>query len=570
MNLLSVILFLGLISTVSAQEIKKENLSKMVHTYWDFNKTSVQSEGKYFVDEFGQTQEKHGKWTYYDKYGVIEEVRHYYRDMLSGEVTLFFPNGKIKQHGFFYLNRQDSSYVEYFETGHKKVEGQYDLDQAVGRWKYFYVDGRLKSVEEVRGEDNYIWEFYLPDSLHTQTIQEGNGEFLTFYSTGGVKEWYNYQNGLKHGPFEEQSIYGYTTLKGEFNEGLKHGEWEYAYYNGKKEKVSNYSKGQLEGPYQYFYDNGTVNVNGQYKNGLKDGVWTWYTNKGTRDMEGSFKNDVQDGDWIYWHPTGEIAYYAHFSGGLKTGQWTYLYKNGQKFKEGSFKDDVRHGNWKTWYEDGTLLMDGDYANGLESGEWKNYWENGQLKNQSTFKNGELNGKWASYFPSGKLKLTGEYKENLQVGEWIDYFENGKPKDLISYKLYKKKTAMDYGITKGRVVYESVQDGKAISYSDKDFKPTEEGEYKQGEKHGAWIAYHPGGKVPAVTSNYSNGKLEGWMKVYDRRGKLLQEMEYKDGLKHGKFLVYDKRGKVTIEKNFEYGMQIIEGTNSGSGSFSPGR
>ena len=48
------------------------------------------------------------------------------------------------------------------------------------------------------------------------------------------------------------------------------------------------------------------------------------------------------------------------------------------------------------------------------------------------------------------------------------------------------------------------------------------------------------------------------------------MEYKDGLKHGKFIVYDKRGEVIVEKNFQYGMQVIEGTTSGSGSFSPGK
>ena len=50
----------------------------------------------------------------------------------------------------------------------------------------------LKSVEEVKGEDNYLWEFYLPDSLHTQIITDGTGELVTYYGTGKVKEWYNY------------------------------------------------------------------------------------------------------------------------------------------------------------------------------------------------------------------------------------------------------------------------------------------------------------------------------------------------------------------------------------------
>ena len=217
-----------------------------------------------------------------------------------------------------------------------------------------------------------------------------------------------------------------------------------------------------------------------------------------------------------------------------------------------------------------LLMDGDYFDGLEEGEWKNYWENGELKNQSSFKGGLLDGKWFSYYPDGKPKLEGEYQDNMRVGEWTEYFDNGRPKDVMTYKLFKKKTAMDYGIMKGHKRMESKLHGKAVSYSSKDFRMTEEGNYVEGEKDGEWIAYHPGGKNPAVVSQYKKGKLHGKMTTYSRRGKLLQECDYKDGLKDGKFIIYDNRGRVVAEKEFKDGMQIIEGTTNGSGSFTPGR
>ena len=77
-----------------AQKVEKENLTKAKSTFWDFNKTQLQSVGKCYKDEFGETNEKHGKWTYYDRLGEVEEVRYYYRDMLHGQVTLYFPNGK--------------------------------------------------------------------------------------------------------------------------------------------------------------------------------------------------------------------------------------------------------------------------------------------------------------------------------------------------------------------------------------------------------------------------------------------------------------------------------------------
>ncbi len=260
-------LLIMLVGATHAQLVEKENLTKMKSTYWDFNRTQIQARGKYYVDELGETTEKHGKWTYFDRLGEIEEVRYYYRDVLHGEATLFYPNGKKRQEGFFKWNSQDSIYREWYETGKLKAEGSYMKNEPSGEWRYYYVDGRLKMVEESKGPDNYVWEFYLPDSLHTQIVKDGNGELVTYYSTGSVKEWYNYKDGLKDGSFEEFSIYGYMTLKGNFKDGEKDGEWEFFYYTGDKEKVSNYKNGILNGPYQYFYDNGEVNVSGQYKNG---------------------------------------------------------------------------------------------------------------------------------------------------------------------------------------------------------------------------------------------------------------------------------------------------------------
>jgi len=49
---------------------------------------------------------------------------------------------------------------------------------------------------------------------------------------------------------------------------------------------------------------------------------------------------------------------------------------------------------------------------------------------------------------------------------------------------------------------------------------------------------------------------------------MQEVDYKDGLKHGRFIVYDRKGKILAEKEFQFGMQVIEGTQNGSGTFSP--
>ena len=117
--------------------------------------------------------------------------------------------------------------------------------------------------------------------------------------------------------------------------------------------------------------------------------------------------------------------------------------------------------------------------------------------------------------------------------------------------------------------ESKLHGYSESYSEADKKLTETGHYKEGEKDGEWIAYHPGGRTPAVVSNYKAGKLHGTIYVYKRRGKIMQEVEYKDGLKHGKFIVFDKRGRILKEMKYSEGMRVIEGSEGSGGSFTPG-
>ncbi|TNE55809.1 MAG: hypothetical protein EP338_03275 [Bacteroidetes bacterium] len=564
-GLLILLLFMAFGSM--AQKVWKENLSKKQSFYWDFGKTQLQSIGSYYVDDLGATTLKHGKWKYYNESNQLVEVRNYYKDQLHGQVLLKYGNGKNRQEGYFVLDVQDSVYREWYENGQLNVEAMYDHGKLTGAKKTYYLDGRPQLEEEYRDSQVYVMQFWLPDSLHTQTLKDGNGEMTVFFNTGTLKQWFQYQDGLPHGEFVERSIYGHDLLRGKYEKGLKTDKWEYFYYTGKIEKVANYVEGKLDGSYEYYYDNDQVNVSGYYRSGLKDGKWTWYTKKGDRDMEGGFKEGKQDGKWTYWYPTGELSYTAEYKEDKKVGQWTYHYKDGSRFKKGSYENDQKHGLWETWYENGKLLMKGNYEFGLEEGPWQNFWDNGNPKNESGFKKGKLHGKWTSYNPNGKLKLSGEYDMGQKSGEWMSYYDNGKPKELIHYKVIKKKPKVSYGPMKDRVIYESERDGLYVSFSEKDYRKTEEGNYKAGKKEGTWTAYYPGGKYPANTIEYKGGELHGTMKEFDRKGVIVTEIEYRNGLKHGSMKIFDRKGQVVKEKKFERGVEVIEGKSSGG--FSPG-
>lgn len=544
--------------TAFGQPVLKENLTKKTTIYWDYYKTQPRSVGAYFKDPLGETNKEHGKWEYFDKEGKLLEVRNYYKGKLHGAVILKYPNGQTRQEGYFIHDMQDSIYRVWSELGKLEEEGYFKNNVAVGTWKYFYIDGSPKLIEEIVDSTKFVQAFWADDSLHTQTVIDGTGQMVLNHTTGYLKERYNYKNGVLDGPFLEMNIYRDSSLSGAYTNGKKTGEWRYFYYTGKIEKICNFDNDRLEGKYRYFYDNGNVNVEGYYKEGLKNGVWTWYTKFGLRDMSGSFKEDKQDGDWTYWYPTGELSYTAQYKMGLKHGNWSYFYKDGSKFKKGSFANDEKDGLWETWYENGTLLMTGKYIAGKENGKWINNWDNGKVKNETTFKNGVMHGEWKSFSYKGTVKLTGFYKNGMKDKQWIEYFENGKQKDIVSYKVIKIKSKIKYGPMKGHVTYESVKEGHATSFSSKDFKKTEEGNYKNGEKDGEWIDYHPGGKIPTITTTYKAGKLDGPTREFTPRGDIILEVNYKDGLKHGTLKIFDKKGKVVTEREYEYGELKVQG------------
>ena len=562
-------LFLLLFFNGNSQTRKELNLSKRQSFYYNpATRTQIESHGYYYSDDLGETTERHGKWSFFNREGILVEERKYDRNKLNGEVIKYYGKEKIRSIGYFNQDQQDSVFIDFSLTGDTTQIGYFNLGEPTGEWRYFYTDGTLKMIEEIIQDTSYVWAFYGADTSHTQSITDGNGSMATYFGNGLLESWYNYKDGLRHGVFEEASVNGYYLMKGSFLENKPEGEWEYYYYTGDLEKITHYENGKLDGLYIYYFDNGEINVEGEFVEGEKTGEWSWYTNSGVIDMEGTFQNGLQNGVWIYNFPSGELSYSANYKAGKKDGKWTYNYRNGKKFKVGHFENDLKNGSWTTWYEDGTLLMEGDYKDDLEEGTWKNYWENGQLKNQSDFKKGKLNGEWLSFYSDGRPLSNGNYDLGQKSDEWITYFRNGMPKDVENFKVVEKKSKVNYGPIKDRVILISIHHGESIEYSQKDYTKTQEGKYKNDEKHGTWTVYHPGGVLPAVISNYKNGELHGKVKNYEFRGnRIISEAEYKNGVKDGKVKIYNENGKVVKEQKFKNGVQVIEGSKSGP-SFAP--
>jgi antitoxin component YwqK of YwqJK toxin-antitoxin module len=538
----------------SQLKVNKKNLSKAQYEYWDKNKTRVKAVGSYYKDNVNKTTKKHGTWRYYTKDGVLEEEVNYYIDSLHGRCFSFWDGKRLKQESYFYQGIPDSVFKAWNEKGVLILDGFFDYGLKADIWYHFYDDGRAKSEEKYISGVCLIDNFWLNDSVHTQTIKQGFGSTKSYFNSGKIKEVFQVEYGLKNGPYQEYSARGALLVDGHFKNGFKDSCWYTFYTSEQIQKIACYKQDTLYGEYYTYDESGQVKIHGFFENGKKTGKWEWYGENGKLDSEGAFLDDLQDGDWKYYFGNGELSYNAKFKKGKREGEWEYFYSKQKPYKRGNYKNDKKEGLWRTWNESGVLIMEGQFKEDNEEGEWKNYWENGKIKNLAFFEKGKLNGEWQSFSPYGKTKVVGSYKNDLQTGKWMEWYENGRVKEIMNYKIIRKKSKANDVVLKGRTHKLSVKNGLYVTFSSKDFQVTEEGKYKKGEKHGDWFAYHPGGRLIAVSNQYKKGKLHGVTKQFDRKGKIIQSSTYKNGLLDGPMRFYNERGKMTKELFFKNGQR----------------
>ena len=140
-----------------AQEIKQEQLTERERLYWDAGNKKIRARGAYYQDEIvGVTNEKHGKWWFYDAKGNLTEEQYFYRGRIHGKQLSFHPNKKIASESHFVFNVADSIFREWNADGQLVVEGLYEMGSPNGVWNYFYNDGAIKSRKKI-SNDSYRW-----------------------------------------------------------------------------------------------------------------------------------------------------------------------------------------------------------------------------------------------------------------------------------------------------------------------------------------------------------------------------------------------------------------------------
>lgn len=144
----------------------------------------------------------------------------------------------------------DGAYIEYYPDGQKFCEGKYDNGVITGEWQYWHPNGQLrKTVIFENAKPNGKIEMFRPDGTleAVQSFKNGvrNGEWSIYYDDGKTPQFKtNFTDGKLDG--ERITFYSDGTVKQKsvFAAGLLDGLVEEFDESGKKVGEATFEKGQ--------------------------------------------------------------------------------------------------------------------------------------------------------------------------------------------------------------------------------------------------------------------------------------------------------------------------------------
>lgn len=201
-------------------------------------------------DTVNMTDSKGQKQGFWRKVNAEKQVVYegrFINDKPVGEFRYFYPDGKLKTIMNYKTGSDEVSSVSYHANGKKMAEGVYRQKQKTGEWRY-YNDLSVLMSEEYYDNGKAV------------------GTWKNYYDDGKLLEAFSWKNGLKEGA------------------------WIQYFTDGSIRMTAGYTSGKLEGEMKYFYPNGSLMMIGQYHHDLKDGIWTSYKEDGTAEVTTVYSN----------------------------------------------------------------------------------------------------------------------------------------------------------------------------------------------------------------------------------------------------------------------------------------
>lgn len=246
-----------------------------------------------------------------------------------------------------------------------------------------------------------------------------------------------------------------STLNGTDAKGRKQGAWSKTWPDGKTRYVGQFKDDKPVGTFihydeegklttlqehagdgrisraRHFHDNGTLMATGKYVGQEKDSLWNYYGPDGKLRKVERFAAGQLDGEQVTYYPDGSVAEKENRKAGLLNGAHTSWFANGKLKSEATYQNGEAEGKMVFYYQDGKKEIEGNVVNGDRDGTWHYFNKDGTLQLQVLYEKGQLikerkeNGTFKEYYDDEQLMSEVTYKKGKREGSFAEYYNNGK-------------------------------------------------------------------------------------------------------------------------------------------------
>ena len=204
--------------------------------------------------------------------------------VLSFVFTMFFTIASIAQK----FNQVDANgkrtgeWRKYYENGDIRYKGQFKNGKEIGMFSFYERGGAYPSIVKIFSEksDTASVKFYNKSRVKTKGKMIGRkrvGKWIYYFSDGRTLfSEENYKDGKLDGVLKNYYINGKVTEISEYKEGKRHGSSKIYTEEGILIEDVNYVNGNLEGEGTYYDLKGVIKEKGMYKDGKRVGKWEFY------------------------------------------------------------------------------------------------------------------------------------------------------------------------------------------------------------------------------------------------------------------------------------------------------
>ena len=300
------------------------------------------------------------------------------------------------------------------------------------------------------------------------------------------------------------------------------------------------AKGRKQGSWSKAWPNGKTRYLGQFKDDKPVGTFKHYDQEGRLTTLQDHAPDGRTSRARHFHPNGTLLATGKYLGQEKDSTWNYYGADGKLRKVERYAEGKLHGEQVAYYTTGSVAECENRKAGVLHGPHKSWFDNGKLKSEAEYVNGEPEGKMVFYFPDGKKEIEGTMVNGDRDGTWYYFNKDGTVQLQVLY-------------ARGTLVKERKENGVFKEYYD-DEQLLSEVTYKKGKREGPFAEYYANGRwelkpmtadpvmgTPAdmervligqtkkKEGTYVNDLLEGEVKEYDEKGKLLKVTRYLGGV-----------------------------------------